>query len=81
MTELEARDLKVGDMILYCDGNGFNKSFHVYAEEVQGEMCGVDMGLVLKNDGRFVYVVWLSGDEDNEGFFIKNGPWQHIEKA
>ena len=82
MTELEARDLKVGDMILYCDGPGFDKHFHVYAEEVQGEMCGVDMGLVLENDGEFVSIDWLSKD-DNNGFFIGTQPhiWGHVEKV
>ena len=81
MTEQEAKDLKVGDMILFYEPNGFNRHDHLYAEEVQGKTYGVDMGLVLENDGNHVRIEWFSEDEDTYEFDVDETIWRWIKKA
>jgi hypothetical protein len=81
MTEQEARGLKVGDMILFYEPNGFNRHDHLYAEEVQGKTYGVDMGLVLENDGNHVRIEWLSEDEDTYEFDVDETIWRWIKKV
>jgi hypothetical protein len=80
MTELEARNLKVGDMILFYDDVGFNKQHHLYAEEVKGITCGVDIGLVLENNGNHARIDWFS-EEVNTIFIIGHTIWERVEKA
>ena len=79
MTELEARDLKVGDMILFYDFHATGA--HVYVEEVEGEIYGIDMGLVLENDGECVYIDWFAEDEDSSEILIEYDIWDVIEKV
>jgi hypothetical protein len=82
MTELEARNLKVGDMILFYDDSGFNRHDHLYAEEVEGIIHGVDIGLVLENNGNHVRIEWFSEDEETYAFGLASETiWQWIEKA
>ena len=80
MTELEATDLKVGDMVLYYSPGAAEP--HAYVEEVQGKTYGVDMGLVLKNDGTHVHIDWFSEDEGPCGFEIGSAVlWRLVEKV
>jgi len=80
MTELEARDLKVGDMILFYDDDGSSRHDHLYAEEVEGITYGVDMGLVLENNGNHVRIDWFS-EEVNTMYPIRHTIWEKVEKA
>jgi len=80
MTDLQARNLKVGDMILFYDRRGFDKQYHLYAEEVKGITYGVDMGLVLKNNGNHARIDWFS-EEVNVMYPIGHYIWENIEKV
>ena len=80
MTEQEARNLKVGDMILFYDPRGFNRHDHLYAEDVKGRAYGVDMGLVLKNDGNHVRIDWFA-EEVNVMYIIGHPIWERVKKA
>ena len=78
MTEQEVRNLKVGDMVLFYDPGVFGP--RVYAEEVKGITYGVDMGLILENDGKHVRVEWFS-EEVNTVFIIGHRIWNQVKKA
>ena len=79
MTELEARDLKVGDMVLYYSPNAHDS--HVYVEEKWGKFYAVDMGLVLENDGERVRIDWFAEDANSCEFQIEYEIWDHVKKV
>ena len=78
MTELEAANLKVGDMVLYYSLHAHEAC--VYVEEVRGKTYGVDMGLVLESDGTHIRIDWFA-EEGRTVYLADCEIWGQVEKA
>jgi hypothetical protein len=65
MTEQEARNLKVGDMIIFydCESKYLIKGHTTYYEVVEGEEIPADLGLVVNTAPSGIAIDWFA-DED-----------------
>ncbi len=81
MTELEARDLKVGDMIIFYDDSDEIEPGHTYfTTVVDGKTHAADLGLIVRRNGDQVGIDWLAHDGGTSAADVHYG-WEQIEKV
>ena len=67
MTEQEAKNLKVGDMIIYYDYESkyLIKGHTTYYEVVEGEEIPADLGLVVNTTSAAVAIDWFADENES----------------
>tara|TARA_R100000951_G_scaffold83840_1_gene71581 strand:+ start:111 stop:401 length:291 start_codon:yes stop_codon:yes gene_type:complete len=77
MTELEARELKVGDMVLYIEEREYEQHKNLClgsVTDLEGKVWGFDYGIVTKNcpDAELLFVDWIAGQSEGPASFDFN---------
>ena len=82
MTKQEARNLKVGDMIIFYDYESkyLIKGHTTYYEVVEGEEIPADLGLVVNTTPDEVEIDWFAERFSHTQTFDYDD-WEQIEKA
>jgi len=85
MTLKEARNLKVGDMVVYYDARPYiEPGYTCFTEVVDGKVRAADLGLVIKLESGEVLIDWLEESRDFTVHKIDGaagGGWENIEKV
>ena len=74
MTEQEARNLKVGDMVLYIEEREYEQHKNICLgsiTDLEGKVWGFDYGIITKKcpDTEFLFVDWIAGQSEGTSSF------------